>query len=622
MLLPGNFSKKKSFIDNNNIFRDRYRKYLKMPSVSKGHEKNNIYEDNSTTEINEQNDIIEEKINPKFSSILKRFHKSHEKAQKRQKLEESINQAQKLETEIKNDTDILKDEPEPIEAIGLQPLPQPEIIRTSTVQKSFTDSLSWFSETFYISQDTTETLKFSELGLSELVTRNISSNFGFEKAFPVQSFVITKLLTDIQNSKLNPDKKKDLLVNASTGSGKTLSYSIPIIEDLKNRIVPRIRAIIIVPTKPLLNQVRKTIDLLSKGTNLKTIVLKSERTLREESRLLLNNSQPDIIISTPGRLVDHLKSSSFNNKSILNLKHLKYLVIDEADRLLNQSFQNWAEVITSIIEENEKSNNHNSTIATNWINHTQKLIFSATLTKDPGSLSSLKLHVPRIVIIGQQNNSNINENANNNQIKEFQVPDTLSEYLLSLSRNDKFNKPMLLMKLLIKFSLTSRTLIFTSSNDSAALLARLLQLILSNTSSFTHLNKKISIACCSSQLTDQQRRRVLRDLADDKHNIVIATDLIARGLDIEGIENVINYDIPLSMRDYIHRVGRTARAGNTGKAWSIICGRGESERFEKLVIKGIGRFDKKIENVKVDVLNDEEIESYNKTLKLFHQEVK
>ena len=238
---------------------------------------------------------------------------------------------------------------------------------------------------------------------------------GFTEAFSVQISVLNMMLPEIEAQKLKPDRVGDILVNASTGSGKTLAYLIPIIESLYRRVVPRVRVIILVPTKPLINQVKSTLLQLSSGTNLQIAALKNDVSINDEKDLL-TKSVPDIIVSTPGRLVEHLLNDS------INLSSLQYLIIDEADRLLNQSFQNWSNVLLDKIDSQIN-------IAEVWKLSVQKLVFSATLTTDAGKLSSLKFYNPRLIIV----------NDSKQLVNEiFTVPVTLSEFKIHLGVAKEF----------------------------------------------------------------------------------------------------------------------------------------------------------------------------------------
>ncbi|KAI3402348.2 rhp26 [Candida oxycetoniae] len=445
-----------------------------------------------------------------------------------------------------------EEEEETTETRDLAPLPQPQLPRDKKLQSTshHLKNLDWLTEPEYIS--TTDTKSFSQYSLSPFMQKNLET-LGFRDAFAVQVSVLNKMLPEIKANKLQPDAFGDILVNASTGSGKTLAYSIPIIESIHDRIVPRVRAIVIVPTKPLINQVRATMLQLAQGTNLNIVSMKNETSIQDESEKL-RNCVPDVIISTPGRLVEHLNLES------ISLSNLRYLVVDEADRLLNQAFQNWSSVLVDKIEQQQKYD-----IANIWSLKVQKLIFSATLTTDAGKLAKLKFYKPRLLVV----------NDSQKLVNElFSIPATLSEYNISFGVAKSSIKPLILAKFLITHQKTVDVLIFTKSNESSIRLASLLQKL------FNQLLPSLTVTYINSTNNRTSiRSRILKDFGNQKINILVATDLIARGLDLTSIKDVINYDLPNSSRDYVHRVGRTARANKPGNAYNFIVGKGESKWF-------------------------------------------
>lgn len=481
--------------------------------------------------------------------------KHHSMFLKFQKSTSTAAQPANSDEEMDSDNDIEKQD--------LQPLPQPPLPRDRRLKATTTHlkSLDWLAVPTYTAPEITE--PFSEFSLSPKLQNNLLS-MGITSAFAVQISVLHLLLSDISKNVLQPDHRGDLLVNALTGSGKTLAYLIPIIEALYKRVVPRVRAIILVPTKPLINQVKQTLDTLRKGTKLHVVSLKNDISLKEEARKLTSNV-PDIIVTTPGRLVDHLTMGS------ITLESLRFLVIDEADRLLNQSFQNWCNILISKLPSVTAINDK-------WKQSPQKLIFSATLTTDAGKLAQLKLHNPRLIIVNKEHQLLQNDEL-------FSVPATLSEFLIQVGTAKSSVKPLLLAKLLLTQQRSHNVLIFAKSNEASIRLAKLLQILFN---SLPHEEPVVVEYLNSTNNTSQSRRQILNRFSEGKINFLVATDLIARGIDILSITTVVNYDLPNSAREYVHRVGRTARANQTGDAISIVIGKGEQKWFTKLV-KEIGR---------------------------------
>lgn len=481
-----------------------------------------------------------------------------------------------------------------IEQHSLVPLPQPALPRDRKLSSvsTHTKNLDWLTKPQYASP--LDKKAFTDFKLSSFMIKNLEK-MGFTEAFSVQISVLNMMLPEIEAQKLKPDRVGDILVNASTGSGKTLAYLIPIIESLYRRVVPRVRAIILVPTKPLINQVKSTLLQLSSGTNLQIAALKNDVSINDEKDLL-TKSVPDIIVSTPGRLVEHLLNDS------INLSSLQYLIIDEADRLLNQSFQNWSNVLLDKIDSQIN-------IAEVWKLSVQKLVFSATLTTDAGKLSSLKFYNPRLIIV----------NDSKQLVNEiFTVPVTLSEFKIHLGVAKNSLKPLILTKFLISTNKLSNVLIFTKSNESSIRLTELL------TSLFQKLSINLKIAFINSTNNRTSiRSKILKQFSNQEVNILITTDLIARGIDVASITDVINYDLPNSSREYVHRVGRTARANQVGYAYSFCFGKGENSWFNKLAHE-VSR-SKEVENVDLNVkelISDRDEEIYQQALHELQQQAK
>ncbi|KAH3687822.1 hypothetical protein WICPIJ_001197 [Wickerhamomyces pijperi] len=525
----------------------------------------------------------------KYSSIISRFNKS-------------LIKSSKLPQDQDSDS-----ESEPENFQDLKPLPQPALPRDQRLSRTYTNNnLSWLTTTpYYIKPD--ELKPFSQFPLlSTKIQENLAKVMNFDNAFATQIQTLDILLPEISNT-LNPVRfKGDLLVNASTGSGKTLAYSIPIIQSLQNRVVPKLACVIIVPTKPLINQVYKTLTMLSRGISLNIVTLGTkEISLREESKKLKSHV-PDIIVSTPGRFVDHLNLES------ISLKHLQWCVIDEADRLLNQSFQDWSNtLITKLNEVFDKSQNNN--ISQNFKLNFIKMIFSATLTTDPGKLTNLKFNKPRLIIVNDEEQLLKSEKQH-----IFTLPTQLSEHILKFSSASSSVKPLLLLNL-IKNKLidgsSGNVLIFTNSNEATIRLSRLLSIIISK------LKLQITVSNINSTLSKAQISKTLQSFIEGSINVVISTDLMARGMDIATIKHVVNYDLPNSSREYVHRVGRTARANQSGYAYNFLIGKGE-EKFFKTFEMDIGRNE--------NVINDLELDSdvtkswtaaYEESLKQLEQEV-
>jgi ATP-dependent RNA helicase DDX51/DBP6 len=348
--------------------------------------------------------------------------------------------------------------------------------------------------------------------------------------FPVQNTVIPLLFSSRFYTHSAP---RDLCVSASTGSGKTLAYAVPIVEGLLNRIVVELRALIVLPTRDLANQVKQELDYLTQGSSLIVGLLTGGTSSHLE--------RADILICTPGRFMDFLSQYP------LRLKHLKYLVMDEADRLMNQYFHGWLESV-QVLFEKPKAFQLSGSEDVKFPRHVQKLLFSATLSTNPAKLEKLQLHDPQFICVQES-------------LSMATLPTTLKEERIVV---EKVEKPLLILHLVEKLKI-SGILLFVKSVASASRLALLLQ------SCCEHLKSPIVVKTIHSDMNLESRRTVMREFMEGKLHILTCSDIMARGMDLgQTVQYVINYDIPAHLVTYIHRVGRTARAGRDGIAITLL----------------------------------------------------
>ncbi|BGP27551.1 ATP-dependent DNA helicase [Rhodotorula toruloides] len=454
-------------------------------------------------------------------------------------------------------------------------------------------------------------------GVGERGRKRLKGEMGVEEWFAVQTAVLPLLLPPSAQppalySPFNPPR--DVCVSAPTGSGKTLSYVVPIVETLQQRVVTRLRALVLLPTRDLVGQVRETFEQYAKGTGLKVGVATGQHPFSHEQSVLVGDnipadveggaSQVDILIATPGRLMDHLKWTAG-----FSLQHLRFLVVDEADRLLTQSFHDWLPTVLSALKpsfsppalgnddrsmsaKREKRTKRTATaikkadaMAPSWWDaegkvgrvasdldercqgSCQKLLFSATLSRDPANIDALHLHRPVYISVEDALDPHAENEAIDSELK-FTFPAELSEHMIISPAS---YKPLYLFHLLHTLSISS-ALCFTKSVESTTRLAKLVEFF----EEARAVNgdgpeaKKVVVKAYSSELATSERNKVLREFKRGEVQMLICSDLIARGIDIPNISHVISYDIPVDMRKYVHRVGRTARAGNKGDAWSLV----------------------------------------------------
>ncbi|PPQ77116.1 hypothetical protein CVT25_010810, partial [Psilocybe cyanescens] len=436
---------------------------------------------------------------------------------------------------------------------------------------------------------------------------------------------------------------RDVCVSAPTGSGKTLAYVLPIIETLAYRVVTRLRALIVLPTRDLVAQVRETVEVLSKGTKLKIGTATGQHSFAHEQSqlvqdktvdLLGGSSKVDILICTPGRLIDHLVGTPN-----FSLQHLRFLVVDEADRLLAQSFQDWlAQVLaatrvrppTSVAQQPPSEQEQESiarqsnpldsllpdglsptlldslasySIPSFFTEHKttscQKLLFSATLTRDPGKISALELRSPKYFIVQGSDANHPESNLMDVVTEKFSMPTTLTEYMIV---SDPSEKPLVFFHLVHTRDITN-ALVFTKSAESTLRLVRLFDFFeakRTQNQTFTPL----VVRAYSSDLPSQERKSILEQFKNQKINILVCSDLISRGIDISHVSHVISYDVPVDMRKYVHRVGRTARAGRSGDAWTLV--EQQEARYFKQMLKEAGH----LESVKRVRVGEKDLASF------------
>uniref|UniRef100_A0A131Z4U1 ATP-dependent RNA helicase n=1 Tax=Rhipicephalus appendiculatus TaxID=34631 RepID=A0A131Z4U1_RHIAP len=406
---------------------------------------------------------------------------------------------------------------------------------------------------------------FSSSLSAEMMTMLTANHI--RKLFPVQEKVVPWLLSSEQRRSHLPPR--DICVSAPTGSGKTLAYVIPIIEDLKVRVVRAVRAVVVLPVKELAAQVHAVFLQYVGTTSLNVQLVTGTRTLAEEQGLLVRKgakgyaSLVDIVVATPGRLLDHIRKTPG-----FNLHLLKYFVLDEADRVIE-------DVQTTLIPEVEqavfgtaKMNcTCGSTVHNRLCTHpltvcclqhcrepVQKLLYSATLTQDPDKLQSLMLFQPKL-FTATAAVSMPGDERQKTFVGKYTTPQGLSEFYYLTHDN---TKPLAVWDLVANHGFRD-TLCFTASKEDAHRLSLVLKEM--GDVRAEEFSAKLSIA---------DRARVLRKFASGKLDILVCSNVLARGLDVANVRHVICYDPPKFIKTYVHRVGRTARAGVPGTAVTFL----------------------------------------------------
>ncbi|XP_031426072.1 ATP-dependent RNA helicase DDX51 isoform X2 [Clupea harengus] len=459
-----------------------------------------------------------------------------------------------------------------------------------TVQKVHRVLPQWLAQPDVIQKDIKSNLVPVSLvpGICPKLMKRLEKN-GIHNLFPVQAEVIPAVLEGVCHGLLmgrGGYRPRDICVSAPTGSGKTLAFAIPIVQALSERVLCQVRALIVLPTKELAQQVYKVFCTYAEGTNLKVVMIAGQKSFAAEQASLSENkgalscSLADIVVATPGRLVDHI-----NKNDGFSLQHLRFLVIDEADRMIDSMHQSWLKLVTqavykkggdlSIFGRREPGPITAASLSPSQM-PLQKLLFSATLTQNPEKLQQLGLHQPRLF-------SSIHSDASTQEasqpFEKFNFPEGLTEYYIPCTLS---KKPLILLHLLLRLKF-STVLCFTNSREAAHRLFMLVKLF-----------GGVQVAEFSSRLSPSERKKTLRDFEQEKIQLVISTDAAARGIDIQGVKCVVNYDAPQFIRTYIHRVGRTARAGKSGISFTFLLGVQEKNFLQMVTDAGSPSVQKQI----------------------------
>jgi ATP-dependent RNA helicase RhlE len=344
---------------------------------------------------------------------------------------------------------------------------------------------------------------FSELSLSSVLQTNLSRN-GFVTPTPVQSQAIPPALSG-----------QDVVATAQTGTGKTLAFVLPLIERLTQESPSKnpaakagVRAVILSPTRELAIQTNETLAKIAAGTGIRAAVVVGG--LSESTQLQAIRRGAQVIIATPGRLCDFLK------RKLVNLSAIQVLVLDEADRMLDMGFLPAIQMITTATPSSR-----------------QTLFFSATIEVSVAKLVSAYVRNPVRVTIGS-------------------ISKPVDQVSLRLYEVEQDRKLGLLQHMLKEEQ--GSFLVFARTKHGADRLAKKL------------VNGSVRATRIHGDRTQSQRNQALQGFQQGQYRVMVATDVAARGIHVEGIAHVVNYDLPQAPEDFIHRVGRTGRAGAHGIA--------------------------------------------------------
>jgi len=357
---------------------------------------------------------------------------------------------------------------------------------------------------------------FSDFGLSDRILKGVAAA-GYTEPTPIQSLAIAPALAG-----------KDLIARAQTGTGKTAAFMLPILQHmLSTDGSHRPRALVLTPTRELAQQVRESAALFSKFIHIRATALYGGAGMSSQIAILRRGM--DVIVATPGRLLDHI------GRGTVDLSGVRFLVLDEADRMLDMGFINDVQKIIREIPSER-----------------QTMLFSATIPAEITTLAKSILKHPERIEAGIEHNP----------------AETVTQHFYMVPRDAKMD---LLTHVLEAENMYS-VLVFSRTKHGADKISRRLD------------RKGITSMALHSNRSQAQRERALEGFKNKTFRVLVATDIAARGIDVTGISHVINYDIPMHAEDYVHRIGRTGRAGATGDALTFVT------RDETSYLKDIEKF--------------------------------
>lgn len=384
-------------------------------------------------------------------------------------------------------------------------------------------SYVWYNNEVVVSREVYMLEKFKNLNISDVII-NALNEMGFEEPTPIQGESIPVAM-----------EGHDMIGQAQTGTGKTAAYGIPALEKILAAGIPKeLQAVVLSPTRELAIQVAEEINHLAQYTPIQALPIYGGQDIERQLRRL--RKAPQIIVATPGRLIDHMK------RGTIKLNNISTIVLDEADEMLNMGFIDDINLIMSATPETR-----------------QTLLFSATMPAPIQKLAETFLHEPQIIRM---------------KTKEVTI-DLVEQAYIEVADRQKFD----VLCRLLDLQEPELAIIFVRTKRRVDELSEGLK------------KRGYSSEGIHGDLTQAKRDSVIRQFREKTIDILVATDVAARGLDISGVTHVFNYDLPQDPESYVHRVGRTGRAGKSGEATTFVIPReiDHLRTIEKLIKHRITR---------------------------------
>ncbi|GHA00217.1 ATP-dependent RNA helicase RhlE [Arenicella chitinivorans] len=349
-------------------------------------------------------------------------------------------------------------------------------------------------------------MKFADLGLSSSLLETLD-DLGYQTPSPIQAQAIPHVL-----------QGKDVMAAAQTGTGKTAGFTLPVIQRLSETPKPsgngnQVRALVLTPTRELAAQVADSVKTYGAGLGTRSVVVFGGVKINPQMQRLRGGT--DVLIATPGRLID------LHTQNAVRFDNLEVLILDEADRMLDMGFIHDIRRIIKLLPKRR-----------------QTLLFSATFSKDIRELAKTIVHQPVEVSVSPPNST----------------VDTVKQSMIAVEKSDKTK----VLTRLINDNDWYQVLVFSRTKHGANRLVRQLD------------GKGVNAAAIHGNKSQGARTKALAEFKSGKLRVLVATDIAARGIDIDQLPHVVNFDLPQVAEDYVHRIGRTGRAGASGEAVSLV----------------------------------------------------